>query len=384
MTHVFLGDHLSYSARVLDAFVGVLKHRLLLGREEARRLTELDLNGRIGLAAAHELFKRAEHFGGDELVGLRAGARCTGGDADLLRYLMLTADTPRTALVVAERYLRLIGDAWSLSWHVEHSRACVWIESSVQLPDSAEEFILALLFRNPVFSAPWLRSDTRVYLRRPSPTNLEPFEALLGVRELEFRAEKLGFTFDEAMLDRKLATHDPRLFAVLHDTAECALRALPPTESWSDRVRVVVRDRLPTRDVGLTLVASRLGLHPRQLSRRVSREGITFHDLVNDVRKSYALQLMSRAEHSIAEVATLTGFKSTSPFHRAFQRWTGQTPSEFRRAARDQQLRSWPSRVREMKRPVSDLGLTPFHSPSSVAHGTPWESSRPTSAERPC
>jgi AraC-like DNA-binding protein len=384
MTHVFLRNHLSYSASVLEAFVQLLKDRLLLGRDEAKRVANLDPNGRIALDAAHELIRRAEYSGSDELVGLQAGAKLEGGDADLLHYLMLTADTLRTALVTAERYLRLLGDVWSLRWEVEQGRACVWIESSVQLPSAAEEFILAALVRHPIFGSPALRREARVYLRRPSPASLEPFRALLGVNDLEFRAEMLGFTFDEALLDRKLPTRDVRLFAVLREAAESALRAMPATESWTERVRAVVREQLPARDVSLTVVARQLGLHPRKLSRRVASEGTTFHNLVNDVRRTYALHLMSRPEHSIAEVAALTGFRSKSPFHRAFQRWTGQTPSHFRRAARGELLRHWPIREREMKRPVTDLGLIPFQAPSSAAHGTPWESSRPTNVERPC
>jgi AraC-like DNA-binding protein len=67
------------------------------------------------------------------------------------------------------------------------------------------------------------------------------------------------------------------------------------------------------------------------LGRRLEREETTFRDLLDDLRKQLATQYLTNPDLELAEVALLLGFSQSTAFHRAFRRWTGQTPAEFRR-----------------------------------------------------
>lgn len=69
----------------------------------------------------------------------------------------------------------------------------------------------------------------------------------------------------------------------------------------------------------------------RTSPRRLSQRDTSFHDILDDTRKQLACAYVQQATHSITEVAFMLGFTDTSNFARAFKRWTGVAPSEFRR-----------------------------------------------------
>lgn len=104
------------------------------------------------------------------------------------------------------------------------------------------------------------------------------------------------------------------------------LARLPP-DSPVGRVRAGIEALLPSAT--LSKVARRLGASPRTLQRWLASEGTSFAALVEEVRRARALALVE-AGASIAEVAWMLGYSEPSAFHRAFRRWTGTTPAQWR------------------------------------------------------
>ena len=68
----------------------------------------------------------------------------------------------------------------------------------------------------------------------------------------------------------------------------------------------------------------------RTLQRRLSEQGYSFQNLVDESRRQLAEQLLQQTDYSLAEVSFMTGFSEQSAFTRAFKRWAGQTPRSFR------------------------------------------------------
>jgi AraC-like DNA-binding protein len=77
-------------------------------------------------------------------------------------------------------------------------------------------------------------------------------------------------------------------------------------------------------------VARSLGLSPRSLQRRLADEGTRYNDLVDEVRRQFAELYLARPRLAVSEVAYLVGFTDPSAFFKAFRRWTGLTPSDYR------------------------------------------------------
>ena len=77
-------------------------------------------------------------------------------------------------------------------------------------------------------------------------------------------------------------------------------------------------------------VASRLGLGIRTLQRRLQAEGTVFRDIVSDFQKHRAQELLFEGDIPTSEIASALGFYEPNSFRRAFRRWTGMTPDQFR------------------------------------------------------
>jgi len=79
-------------------------------------------------------------------------------------------------------------------------------------------------------------------------------------------------------------------------------------------------------------IAGSLGMSSRTLQRRLSERGVTFGDILDSARREAALAAIPRPGASVQEVASSSGFLDVKAFRRAFVRWTGKSPSQYRRA----------------------------------------------------
>lgn len=102
--------------------------------------------------------------------------------------------------------------------------------------------------------------------------------------------------------------------------------------SLVEAVRGAVADALPDGQPSKSQIARRLGMSERTLHRRLAEHGESFQSVVTTARRAAAESLLRSGDHSLTDVAFLTGFSDQSAFTRAFKRWTGATPAAFRSA----------------------------------------------------
>jgi AraC-like DNA-binding protein len=102
-----------------------------------------------------------------------------------------------------------------------------------------------------------------------------------------------------------------------------------PTE-----VSQLVRQRLREASAGhlpaIGAVAAALAMSPRTLQRRLAHDRTSYRELVSEVREDLAREYLTESRLSISEIAFVLGFSDVSTFHRAFKRWTRQTPRAYR------------------------------------------------------
>jgi AraC-like DNA-binding protein len=144
-----------------------------------------------------------------------------------------------------------------------------------------------------------------------------------------------ALVFDHRLLDLPADGADPVLLRVLDAHLEQIAPPAPPPDLLL-AVRTRVGEALKGRCPPIASVAARLHMSPRSLQRRLADLGTSYQALVSDVRRELALRHLSEGTLAISETAFVLGFSEVSTFHRAFKRWTGQTPASFRlgRAAR--------------------------------------------------
>jgi AraC-like DNA-binding protein len=156
-----------------------------------------------------------------------------------------------------------------------------------------------------------------------------PYEALFQA-SLEFGAPKDEIELFAADLALPLPTADATTAALLEERAIAMSRALTPAEPFLDQVRQAILRALRGQDQGLGSLARELHLSERTLQRRLLEQGTSHRELHDDVRRTIAVHLLTDEAKSAVEVAYELGFARPQAFHKAFVRWFGKTPGEFR------------------------------------------------------
>jgi AraC-like DNA-binding protein len=171
---------------------------------------------------------------------------------------------------------------------------------------------------------------TRVDLARPAPPSDAPYREVFRA-EVRFGVSASGIWMSRGQLDLPVTPGDPRLHAMLTGFAEERLARLPAPGDLVDEVRAALRRALDgTGRPQAPSIARRLGMSERTLSRRLREHEQGFAALLDEVSRGAAVELLERGT-TTTEVAFLLGFSELSAFHRAFHRWTGVTPGDFRR-----------------------------------------------------
>ncbi len=108
---------------------------------------------------------------------------------------------------------------------------------------------------------------------------------------------------------------------------------MPREDRLLASVRRVIGESLRDGDPKLVQVAKKLAVSPRTLQRQLKESGVDFKALADDTRRRFSLNYLRDRKNSLTEIAYLLGYSEVSAFNRAFRRWTGLTPSDYRREA---------------------------------------------------
>ncbi|HKI98156.1 MAG TPA: AraC family transcriptional regulator [bacterium] len=148
---------------------------------------------------------------------------------------------------------------------------------------------------------------------------------------VRFGQARTEMVYPAHWLDMPCARADPDLADILAQVVDKDLARFQPTHPrLADLVRTAIADALHDNHGQLATVSRRLGLQPRSLQHLLHKEGARFADLLDEERRVRAEDLL-RGPDMLDAVAYRLGYQSAAAFIRAFRRWTGQTPAQFRR-----------------------------------------------------
>jgi len=101
----------------------------------------------------------------------------------------------------------------------------------------------------------------------------------------------------------------------------------------ANRVRTQLVNGLNAGIFSRAEIATRMHMSPSTLQAKLARQGVSFLQVLDDTRQQLALGYVQQKRLSITEIAFMLGFSDVSNFNRAFRRWTGKAPSEYRVSA---------------------------------------------------
>jgi AraC-like DNA-binding protein len=295
-----------------------------------------DADGRVPRRAFLRAFEVAAAETGDRDLGLHVGESVRPLHFGVLGYLLMSCETMRQAAERHRRWHALIAEGE----RVEYTREGDHSAHRHYFPDGEPEppeCAVACAAASTVTFVRWLTGPddglVKVELPYPEPPDRAEHDRLFRC-ELVFDAPRITYWRDLAVVRRPLPQGDPGLRRQMEERAEHLAAALGATDALIRDCRALVARRIAEGVPDLEHAAGELGLSPRSLARRLHERGSSYSRIVDEARRQLALGYVLDASLSLSDIAYLVGFSEQSAFQRAFKRWTGHAPGEYRRSAR--------------------------------------------------
>jgi AraC-like DNA-binding protein len=297
-----------------------------------RRLPQ-PIDGRLSESDYFDLLDWLRLSHGDDVTLVDAYSRLIRiDDIGVLGLAVKTAPTLRASLKRIERYWRVVTDTAVYHLDEADNEAFFTFEARTghhPVLDFRNEGALAGFVRNmQLFVAGDLVVE-HVSFRHVCRSDPARYAALFGC-PVHFGAERNVIALSPAMLDLPNRLGDAAVSDFLTDHLEAEIGALKNDPSLRAEL---LRRLTPALSNGMPQaadIAQGMGMSERTLYRRLADEGLTFRDVLTEAQSSLARDLLRENRSSIAEIAYLTGFSEQSTFSRAFKRWNGRTPAQFR------------------------------------------------------
>jgi AraC-like DNA-binding protein len=286
---------------------------------------------RCALSASLRLWKLAMTATGDPAFGLKVASHLKPTSFHALSYGISASSTLKEAFERAQRYSHLGSDAIDYEFILRGSEYHLVIAPTADLGDEPIDALVGSHLRMCRSLLGREYSPLRIEFRRSRPSKIDDFDRLLRA-PLIFDAPQTRLVFDQESVERRLDGGNPEL--ARHNDA-IALQYLSQLErdNIELRVREVLTERLARGEPSQEDIAEILGMSARTLQRKLGEAGTSYKEILDDTRHSLALAYLSAPRHSVSEVTYLLGFSAGSCFTRAFRRWTGQSPSDWRAGA---------------------------------------------------
>ncbi|HEX5876226.1 MAG TPA: AraC family transcriptional regulator [Pyrinomonadaceae bacterium] len=292
----------------------------------------LDPDNRIPFTQLVDLYEQAARLTGDSDFGLHVGETVNPTVFDVVGYCALNSPTLGDAFARVARYHSIWTDGATFTLEAGDKTSTIvykYLDQSLTHHRQDGEMTLATvttLCRN-IASANF--TPAAVEFQHNAPDDISEHQRLFNC-PIEFRAPHNKLHFDSSYLSLPIAKADASLCVLLDRHAEELLAKFPPRDSLVEQVRSIIASELRGGDPSLEHIADQLRLTPRTLQRKLRETGTSHNELLDQMRRQLAMQYLREREMAICEVAYLLGFSESSSFHRAFKRWTGLTPKEFR------------------------------------------------------
>ena len=269
----------------------------------------------------------------DEFFGQDSHAMKSGSFI-AMTHSALGASTGRQALQRAVHFMRLVLDDLAGAIDIDAARVRVTIVHRAGRP-TPTMFAYATWFILVYGLVCWLVGRRIPLLaarfRCPQPDAAHEYQLML-CDDMTFDQPATCFDFAPAFLDLPVIQTASSARAFLRNAPGNFVVKYRNPGSFAARVRRTLRALPATAWPDADAIARRLNVAPATLRRRLSQEGHSCQSIKDELRRDLAIAALQDPRRSVADIAAAVGFAEPSAFHRAFRKWTGQRPTEYRAA----------------------------------------------------
>lgn len=233
----------------------------------------------------------------------------------------------------SERYFKLLSDTYVFKVEKQREVSDIYlmreahrrgVELSNEATFSATVVVLQAMTETSI-------TPVQVAFKHNPPVSAESYAAAFQCPIL-FNQPHNILTYTTTDLETRTAKADDSINRFLLERVDEETQGIEVSASQvANDVEALIVDALPSGIPSIVQVSEHMGMSNRTLTRRLRENGVSFRDLIQKTQERVSKDLLKQSGRSIAEIAFETGFSEQSAFNRAFKRWTGVSPVEFRK-----------------------------------------------------
>ncbi len=289
---------------------------------------------RIPLTVESALFERGIAATGDAYFGLHMGEIIRPRFMGSLGYASMSSATLGSAMELMLPYQRVTTEFGTTTAGVSGDRYVIRWEDAPEtagLPHARHRvenyFAACITFGRWITGSQ--ENPAEIFFRHAAPADSAEYQRVFRC-PVHFGAAENAISLPLRVLSLRLRDADPEVHRVMTGRVQRELSSYSARGSLRDEVRHAIREDLLDGTPSIETVAERLGMKPWTLRRRLKVDNLDFSSLLDDVRKDLAVDWLAHSARTVSDIATSLGYSEQSAFNRAFRRWFGTTPLEYR------------------------------------------------------
>src|SRR5918995_4193353 len=290
-------------------------------------------DGFIRVSTFARILEEAARLSSDPCFGLHFGERYNPKNIGPLIYVVLNSPTVAAGIENTARYIKIHNEAARAAIVVEKDRAYLRFSPDELLINTSRQhseyaMTVALNTLRLMVGSEWAPREVHFTHQLEAATS-EHFRVFCA--PIMFGCPSNAFVIDSDFLKREVPAADPRLYRILKRYLGGVLKEMPREDDLVAAVRRVIVEAIRDGEPKLLQAAKKIGMSARRLQRQLKEYGMDFKKLVDDTRRRLALQHIKEEKDNLTQIAFMLGYSDASAFNRAFKRWTGTAPLEYRR-----------------------------------------------------
>jgi AraC-like DNA-binding protein len=285
---------------------------------------------RISNAEVSQLFHASVRATGNPCFGIEVGERMQPGNLHALGFAMLASVTLRDFYNRVCNYYRVVSrNADFEQEEVDGASVLVARNLALSVCNETQDAWLTMMVRFLRFLYQQELNPLWIDLCRPVPAGGEqPFLNYFQC-SVRFDCDELRIAIDSKIMDRELPGGSADL-AQHHDQIVMQYLEKMEHKDVANRVRRLITDELSSGTLSKQGVAEKMNMSARNLQLKLAERNTTFQETLDGTRQNLAAGYIEQSHLAVTEIAYLLGFSDASNFTRAFRRWHGCSPSDYR------------------------------------------------------
>jgi AraC-like DNA-binding protein len=273
----------------------------------------------------------AAEFVRDPYFGLHMGEFAEAGSWSILGYLMMNCQTLGEAFEKSGRYSRIIGNLIEARAELGFNKIKAVFFTPPHAPPMSRHcfdstFASSVRMMRTLTGQPL--NPLEVTFIYPEPESRAEYERIFGC-PIKFEQKHNSMTLDMSLVNTPIRLANPALLEHFERYAQDFLAQLERKDETTRAVTKIILARLDDETLSIEKVAREMAVSVRTLQNRLEAEGVAFSDLLRDIRQRLAQQYL-RQNYTVEQITYLLGFSEPSVFRKAFKKWSGLTPREYR------------------------------------------------------